>query len=73
VLRRAAHHESSRKIDSTFVLRLFQGSNQFGAIGEPAVVRINCVPARGADFALHQFRNGRIAYYLSAHPQAESG
>jgi hypothetical protein len=73
LLRPAAHHEFSRKIDSTFVLRLFQGSNQFGAIGEPAVVRINCVPAGSPDFAPHQIGNGPIAYYLSAHPQAESG
>jgi hypothetical protein len=43
LLRPAAHHESTRKIDSTFVLLLFQGSNQFGATVEPAVARINCV------------------------------
>jgi hypothetical protein len=73
LLRLAAHHESSREIDSTFVLPLFHGGNQFGAIGEPAVVRINCVPARSPDFAPHQIGNGAIAYYLSAHPQAESG
>ena len=76
VLRLAAptvHHKFLRKIDSTFVLPQFQGSNQFGAIDEPAVVRINRVPARSPDFAPHQFGNGPIAYYLSAHPQAESG
>ena len=43
LLRLAAHHESSRKIDSTFVLPLFQGSHQFGAIVEPAVARIKTV------------------------------
>lgn len=43
LLRLAAHHESSRKIDSTFALPLFQGSHQFGAIGEPAVARIKTV------------------------------
>ena len=43
LLRLAAHHESSCKIDSTFALPLFQGSHQFGAIGEPAVARIKTV------------------------------
>ena len=43
LLRLAAHHESSRKIDSTFALPLFQGGHQFGAIGEPAVARIKTV------------------------------
>jgi len=37
VLRLAVHHKSSREIDSAFVLPQFQGSNQFGAIDEPAV------------------------------------
>jgi hypothetical protein len=46
LLRPATHHESTRKIDSTFVLPLFQGSNQFGATIEPAVVRTNCVQDR---------------------------
>jgi hypothetical protein len=73
VLCLAVQHKSSRKIDSTFVLRLFQGNKRSGAIGEAAVVRTNHVPARSPDFAPHQIGNGRIAYYLSAHPQAESG
>jgi hypothetical protein len=39
----AVHHEFSRKIDSTFVLPLFQGSNPFGATIEPAAARIKTV------------------------------
>lgn len=34
------HHESTRKIDSTFMLPLFQGSNPFDTTVEPAVARI---------------------------------
>jgi hypothetical protein len=77
LLRPAVHHEFSRKIDSTFVLPLFQGSNPFGATIEPAAARIkNCVQDDPPEVLISQRINsgmGPIAYYLSAHPQAESG
>jgi hypothetical protein len=76
LLRLAVHHKFSRKIDSTFMLPLFQGSNRFGAIGELAVARINCVQDDRPDVLIsHRIKSGTapIAYYLSAHPQAESG
>jgi hypothetical protein len=75
VLRLAVHHKSSRKIDSTFVLPLFQGNNQFGAIGEPAMARINLCTRRSTgspDFAPHQICLAHIAHYLSVHPRAGS-
>jgi hypothetical protein len=76
LLRPAAHHESIRKIDSTFVLFLLQGSNQFSAIIEPAVARIKLCTGRdqpeSPDFAMHQICFAHIAHYLSVHPQAGS-
>ncbi|HWL74473.1 MAG TPA: hypothetical protein VNQ74_11420, partial [Burkholderiaceae bacterium] len=65
VLRQAAHHGSSRKIDSTFVLRPFQGNNQFGAIGEPAVVRINCAQAGQPEVLIsHRINSGTVASHI---------
>jgi len=65
VLRLAVHHELSRKIDSTFVLPLFQGSNQFGAIGEPAVVRINCVQDDRPEVPIsHRIKSGTAPSHI---------
>jgi hypothetical protein len=61
LLRPAVHHEFSRKIDSTFVLPLFQGSNPFGATIEPAAARIKTVQDDPPEVLISQRINSGMA------------